>query len=208
MTTLEHQHTRALVDADAAWRRAKPGTGIPFVASTETRARDGLVLRGSGWRTDRYRSNGVILWCHQHDQPPVGRAELARTAGPQLRGVAYFDQDDEFALKVERKYRSGIMNGFSVGWDFVDDQGQPIDWRRARPDVLQHEAFYELNEISAVPVPSDPNALTERTHAGMRALASELHRLFDPAPAVTGIKPTAARDLLAAFDLKGAPHER
>lgn len=201
---MDSQFVRALIDQDSSWRNGKPGSGIPFTASTDGRARDGMRLRSDGWRTGRYEKNSVILWCHAHTQPPIGRAELTRASGNQLRGVAYFDQDDEFAVKVERKYRAGMMNGFSVGWDFVDNQGRPIDWRRMRPESLQREAFYELNEISAVPVPSDADALTTRSIAGLTDLYHDLGRLLNPAPAVTGIEPTAARALLAAFDLKGA----
>lgn len=206
--TADYQWTRAHVDRDSSsWRHDPPGTGIPFVASTSGRARDGLELRASGWRTQRYDANSVLLWCHQHMQPAIGRTEVNQARGDKLRGLAYFDQDDDFALKVERKYRSGVMNGFSVGWDFVDGDGRSIDWRRARPDDLRDKAFYDLTEISSVPVPSDPHALTERSRSGMRSLARDLSRVFgeqDTAPAVSGIDQTAARTFLAAFDSKGA----
>lgn len=212
MTTLaDHQWTRALVDLDAssAWRRDQPGTPIPFVASTSDRARDGLQLRTAGWRTSRYEANGVLLWCHKSDQPPIGRASVSRNAA--LRGLAYFDQEDEFALSVERKYRAGVMNGFSVGWDFTDGDGKPIDWRRMSADRLRDHAFYELNEISAVPVPSDPRALTERSWSGMASLTRDLAAMFgattNPEPAVSGVNSTAARALLDAFDLKGKATE-
>jgi hypothetical protein len=219
---MDTQWSRALVDnRDTSWRTAKPGTPIPFTASTPSRARDGLELRVAGWLTDRYERNGVLLWAHQQAQPPIGRTEVGR--GDSLRGMAYFDQDDEFAVAVERKYRKGIMNGFSVGWDFVDEAGRSIDWRRTHPDELRDHAFYDLAEISAVPVPSDPGALTERAWSGLQALSTELGRAVDrrrtgatrqalsealrrnpdPGPAASGINQAAARDFLAAFTREG-----
>jgi hypothetical protein len=170
----------------SSWRQGKPGTGIPFTASSSGRARDGMTLRPSGWRTQRYETNSVLLWCHAVNQPPIGRVEIRDSRGQTLRGVAYFDQDDEFAVKVERKYRNGMMNGFSVGWDFVDDQGRSVDWRRMHPDTLRDRAFYDLTEISAVPIPSDPNALAERSRAHLRALSHEMVRMYDPVPVDMG----------------------
>lgn len=54
-----------------------------------------------------------------------------------------FDPDDEFARAIERKCRNGFLNTVSVGWDSRGDTN-------------------ELLDISAVPVPGDPDALMER----------------------------------------------
>jgi hypothetical protein len=47
-----------------------------------------------------------------------------------------------------------------VSWDFVDANGRTIlDWHRLSARQLRDECWYDLAEISAVPVPGDPRAL-------------------------------------------------
>lgn len=207
----------------------RPGTPIMYTASTPGVKRDGLDLRAGGWRVDNYLHSPVVLFVHRHDIPPIGRAD-ARVEGGKLRMPVYFDQEDDFARKVESKVRRGFMPGCSVGWDFVNERGMPIDeWWRMTPEYIRDSAFYDLTELSVVPVPADPSALAERQKRGLRHYSRELARLLDdqdrgdiradqlqravaaeltrrginpdPAPAVTGIDQNAARAVLAAFDL-------
>ncbi len=74
-------------------RSDKPGSPIPFVASTEEVARDGMIIESAGWQLNSYRSNNVVLWAHRYDQPPIGRAD-ARVEGQRLMADITFDLDD------------------------------------------------------------------------------------------------------------------
>lgn len=117
---------------------------IRFVASTEGIKRDGRELLAADWRVDSYLRNPVFLWAHSYDQPPIGRAVVSFDGARMLADVE-FDQGDPFAANIERKYRSGFLNAVSVGWnDVKDGEGR---WT------------HELLDISAVPVPADPEAL-------------------------------------------------
>lgn len=145
-----------------AFREGDAGDGpLVFTASTAGVKRDGLDLRASGWRIDSFQRNPVILWAHDRRALPIGRGS-ASVENDRLRIAVEFDQDDEFARQIEGKFRRGFLNGVSVGWRFVDAEGGDLEWWRMTKEELRDEAFYELTELSAVPVPSDPDALAER----------------------------------------------
>lgn len=124
---------------------------IRFIASTEGVKRDGKDLAADGWRTANYQSNPVVLWSHGmiSSIPPIGKAAV-ELRGNELVADVTFDRGDEFAREIERKYRDGYMSAVSVSWDDLDGDSR------------------DLLEISAVPVPADPDALMERQ---ARALA-------------------------------------
>jgi len=139
---------------------AEAGTPLRFVASTEGKKRDGLDLKAEDWRTQNYARNPVVLWAHDYlgTRLPIGRAAVSVKDKTMLADVT-FDQGDEFARQVEDKYRRGFLNAVSVGW------GDNADETR------------DLLDISAVPVPADPNALLLR----QRTALSELSRAIDSA---------------------------
>jgi hypothetical protein len=154
-----------------------PGSPIPFIASTPGVKRDGLDLRASGWRIDTFRRNPVFLWAHGRVDPAIGRVDAS--VGEVLRTNVTFDQDDPFARKIESKYRRGFLSAVSVGWDFVDANGARMDVYRMSLEDVRDKAFYDLTELSGVPVPADPDALVARQRAALRTLGRELVDLFD-----------------------------
>lgn len=176
MTTGTLQYHRGYTDM-ASVEGGKPGDPIDFVASTPGVKRDGLDLRANGWRLDNYHRSPVFQWCHDKTRPPLARVEAR--AEEKLRARTYFDQEDDFARRVESKYRRGFLHAVSVGWDFVDAQGQRINASRLSMADIRDRAFYDLTELSGVPVPADPEALKESTRAGLRSLSRELVDLFD-----------------------------
>lgn len=141
------------------------GKPLPIVAATAGRKADGLNLLMDGVDLERFQSNPVIGYGHSYwgrEGLPKGRAEDTRVDGDQLLMDVLFDQGDEFARDIERKYRGKFMNAFSIGFDVHDiaDDGTVKSW--------------ELFEVSAVPLPMDPNAIVAdgrgRELAVMRAL--------------------------------------
>lgn len=147
---------------------AQAGSPIRFVASTEAIARDGLVIDANAWELDNYRANPVVLWSHDYAgaRPPIGRAVDVFVEGNRLMADIEFDQGDEFARDVERKYREGYLHSVSVGWDTkaVEPSSESgIRGRVTRADLL---------DISAVPVPGDPNATIARQARALAELLS------------------------------------
>ena len=128
------------------------GKPLTIVAATEGRKDDGLNLVMKGAELGRFQANPVVGYGHSYwgrDGLPIGRSDDTRIDGERLLMDVVFDQEDEFARKVERKYRAKMMNAFSIGFSVwgIDDSGTPEGW--------------ELFEVSAVPLPMDPNAVVE-----------------------------------------------
>ena len=153
------QHLRAYAErTDTA---GEAGSPIRFVASTEGVKGDGMNLLASDWSLDRFRSNPLVLWSHDFfgNRPPIGRAS-ASVEGKALMADVTFDQEDEFARTIESKYRRGFLNAVSVSWDVVNERN-------------------ELLEISAVPIPMDPQALMERQKRGLADLSNAITKIID-----------------------------
>lgn len=130
---------------------AKTGP-LRIIAATAGRKGDGLNLTMDGADLGRFQSNPVVGYGHNYwgrDGLPIGRSDETWIDGDRLLMDVSFDQEDEFARTVERKYRGGYLNAFSIGFDVwnIDDAGVPEGW--------------ELFEVSAVPLPMDPNAVVE-----------------------------------------------
>lgn len=133
-------------------------TGV--TGSTAAIDRYGEIIDQESWDLKHYKKNPVILWAHNltfgEDRPPIGRAAKVKVEDGSLMFDIQFDMADPFAADIFRKYKEGFLNAFSVGFiphrvERVDDEKQPN--LRA---VLKDN---ELLELSAVPVPANPEAL-------------------------------------------------
>jgi HK97 family phage prohead protease len=144
-----------------------PGEPIRFVLSTERVARDGHVIAASAWDLTNFRRNNPCLWAHDDTALPIGRwenlaVENMPAGDPALFGDLHFaSQEYEFAATVEKLYHSGALNAVSVRWSprayepLNDGQG---GLRFTDVDLL---------EVSAVPVPADPDALMVAAQRGI-----------------------------------------
>lgn len=179
--------TRADMPTDA-------GTPIRFVASTQGVARDGLEIPVAAWNLDNFRRNPVVLWAHDYSgaRPPIGKADVF-VDGDQLMADVTFDQADEFARSIEAKYRGGFLHSVSVGWD--TQAMEPSDTTNSRGRVTRAD----LLDISAVPVPGDPNALIARQARALAAIAEAVdNSTTEPQPEAAGWSRTAA-DMVALY---------
>ena len=149
-----------------------------FTAATAGTKADGVNLADLPWDFSRGVKGGAgprypFLWVHDlaGDRLPLGVADVATAADElPLRIGVLFDPDDEFAQRVEAKYRSpvGGLEAVSVSWDDVDGDGLPT--RTSGKKAVAHQ----LLEVSAVPVGLDPKALQEGERVAMRALLADL----------------------------------
>jgi len=133
-----------------------PTGPLRFIASTPGVKRDGAAIDQTMWSLEHYRANPIVLWVHDYwgEHLPIGRATVL-VEGEKLIADVEFDQNDDFAKQVESKYRRGYLHAVSVGWDNFEVDGRTM---------------HELLDISAVPVPGDPDALIQRQVRGMRNL--------------------------------------
>ena len=166
-------------------RQANPGDPIRFTASTEGVKRDGLDLRLDGLDITAYLQNPVFLWAHDYAGRtlPIGRTvNLEKRDGALVVDVV-FDQSDDFARRVERKYRDGYLNAVSIGWIITEMERSDEAIVVTRADLL---------DVSAVPVPGDPAALMEREAAALRSWAETVLTEVAPLPDDPTTPPHAA----------------
>lgn len=111
------------------------------------------IIDPNGWQLDNFKRNPVLLWAHDAhftvSVPAIGTIEnLHVDENGRLIGKPVFDTEDEFAMKIYKKMKKGIIRAFSVGF-------LPHEWDG---NVYTRS---ELLEISVVNVPANPNALTQ-----------------------------------------------
>jgi HK97 family phage prohead protease len=208
----------------AAQREGEP---LRVVMATEGRKADGIDLRMSGARLERFRGNPVLGYGHSYwgrTNLPIGRVDpqSIEVDGTKLSGDLDFDQEDEFARTVERKMRDRYINAVSIGFDVVEWESENDNYWRGGVATL-----WDLTELSVVPVGMDEKALVtagrgvwdDTDRAWLRQIVDEFgyDRVAavvlgpktpaglaeppknDPAPSAPGVDQDAARDLLAAF---------
>jgi hypothetical protein len=139
---------------------------IEFVVSNATMDRDGDVVEPSGWRLERYRQNPVILWAHDGRQPPVAKTlGIAVLDGNLVATAQFADRETyEFADTVFRLYEGGFLNAVSAG--FMADAMEPLLDEDGRFTGFRFQS-QELWEFSAVPIPSNPDALVNARSKGI-----------------------------------------
>lgn len=135
------------------------GSPLRVVMASEGRQADGIDLRMSGARLERYRGNPVLGYGHSYwgrANLPIGRVlpESLTIEGTQLSGNLDYDQKDPFAVEVERKMRAGFLNAVSIGFDVTEWENEADSYWRGGVATE-----WELTELSVVPVPMDAAAL-------------------------------------------------
>ena len=153
--------------------RSEPDMGeniVQFIACTEGIKRDGNRVRNDGWSFDNFAKNPQFLWAHDYSSLPIckhGQWKVDKVDGESvLRLWSQFCSEDlyPFADKVRKMYEQGFLRAGSIGWipleyeTIVDKNGYTVGFDFLKNDLL---------EFSAVPVPSDPNALIEAVQRGV-----------------------------------------
>lgn len=141
-----------------------------FVGSDETPDRDGDIIEVNGWDLKNYKNNPVFLWAHDYRFPPIGRSRKTWKEDGTLKFEIEFPPEGifPFADLIYNMYKLKFMTATSVGFKPIkyerrDDEAVADleEWRRGVRFKKQ-----ELLELSAVPVPSNPNALLQAKSAG------------------------------------------
>lgn len=143
---------------------------MEFVASTPDVDRDGDTIDVAGWELDNFLKAGSFLWAHNSTLPGLAEVITAYKMGNELRVRVRFTGPDMphpmgygFGHTVWRMYQEKVIKGVSVGflpkeWTYNEERGGwlPTDFKRQ-----------ELLELSAVPVPSNPNAIEAAKSKGI-----------------------------------------
>lgn len=132
-----------------------PSRTLEVVISTSTRDRQGDVIESAGLDFTNFLRNPVVLWAHDQERPPVARVLGVQRTGDEVRARVEF-ADTPFAKEVFSLYSAGFLRAWSIGF-------LPVRWRQL--PVSQGGGRYvesaEVVELSAVPVPANPEALTK-----------------------------------------------
>jgi HK97 family phage prohead protease len=142
---------------------------LEFTGSTEDVDRMGDIIIASGWQLKDYKKNPVFLWAHQYDTPPVGKAVKVWVDDDRLKFHIQFAEKDEyeFADTIYKLYKGGYLRATSVG--FMPIESEPIEVKDE--DTAYHTPTrylkQDLLELSACPVPANPNALAEAKTKGL-----------------------------------------
>jgi len=142
--------------------------------------RMGDTIDPNGWDLSDFLQNPVALWAHDSTQPTIGKASNVGVESARLMGDIEFAPFETYAFAdtIYRLYEGGFLNAVSVGflpieYSYVEDdpdRGWGIDFKRQ-----------QLLEISACPIPANPNALGAARAKGIdsRPLAIWAEKLLD-----------------------------
>jgi HK97 family phage prohead protease len=177
---------------------------VQFVISTGSIDREGDTIALAGWDLTAFMKNPVVLWGHNAQELPIGRASAIGIEGGELRAVVEFVPRDmpvvgEKAEAVLRMCRDGFLSATSVGFrptkfEVAEDRMTDDDWW-PKLDFLQQE----LLEFSIVSIPANPEALIDPNEraAVHLDLTADLAAVA-AAAAVTAERSARRRLLLAA----------
>lgn len=127
------------------------------IASTGAIDRDQEVIDPDGWDLKNFLKNPVILWAHNSRELPIGVATKVYVENKKLIVEGKFAPADAnpLAEQVKKLYDEKIIKTVSVGFiglEFETKKQDNLDifvWTKA-----------ELLELSFVPVPANPEALS------------------------------------------------
>lgn len=149
--------------AAPASRDDADGERLLVTISTNTRDRHGDILEPGGARIASFLKNPVVLWAHDYRALPIGRVTALTREGNALKAEILF-AGTPFAQEACRLYSEKFLNAWSVGflpleWEVIEDaEGRFAGY---------HVRSWELVELSAVPVPANPDALTDAVAKGL-----------------------------------------
>jgi HK97 family phage prohead protease len=170
---------------------------LDFVASDATLDRAREIISPDGWRLENFRRNPVFQNAHHYDNIlfTLGRATEVDVRGGRLwLRVQFAAHINPLARMAYELYRGGFLRAVSVG--FI-----PLRWENGNERTPWRRRFLEqeLIEVSAVPVPANPNALALAAKAGaitfadVRALHELLEMTLRELPAALPATPAWAR---------------
>lgn len=129
-----------------------------FVLSDESLNSQGFRVLTGGIDLSQFEKNPVMLYSHDADMLPIGRWENVRVEGERLLADAVFDQEDEFAKKVESKVEQGIVKCCSIGFRALEFSDDPVQLLPGQQYMTVTKAL--LLECSICAIGANRNAMS------------------------------------------------
>jgi hypothetical protein len=144
---------------------------IDFVASTEAVDRYHDILRVRGFQTENYLKNPVFLWAHKSSEPPIGKTIKLWTeslpAPALIQRVQFCDKATyDFADMIFNLYKSKFLNAVSVGFIPLSAPTPILDADGRSTGGYEFTSM-ELLELSAVPLPANPECVSRAIDSGI-----------------------------------------
>lgn len=140
--------------------------------SVEIEDRDGDIIRVAGIDTAAFERNPVVLFSHDHNALPIGRATSLRRSGNALVAEWEWAQSPR-AQEIREAWETGFISGTSIG--FIPLQSTPRGKGQGR--IIERS---ELLEFSVVSIPANAAALAASVRANAAAKAAR-----EAAPAIS-----------------------
>jgi HK97 family phage prohead protease len=149
---------------------------LEFIGSTAGVDRYGDIIEVAGWDLANYKNNPIFLWAHNSSLPPLGRAVSVKKTEEALVFQVKFAAREEYGGEwpamapspetIYNLYLNGYLRATSVGFSYIEreplidpkNDGRQTGWRFLKQ---------ELYELSAVPVPANPEALMLAVQKGI-----------------------------------------
>lgn len=136
---------------------------VEVIMTTISVDRDGDIVETKGLDTKEFEENPVVLWAHNSSIPPIGKILELRKESDHMRGIVKFAKT-AMAEEIFQLYVGGFLKTWSIGFgiddlDFIEEDGGSVTGYHIRKS--------RLYELSAVPVPANPEALV-RACKGMK----------------------------------------
>jgi len=151
---------------------------VSAVVSTETKDRDGDIIRVAGWDLKAFLQHPVLLSSHDYRslRSVIGEWESMEVKGKRLVGTARYyigtgkNDEADWGFELAKLGRAA----FSVGFIPDMEKAEPIDGEAEgflRPMEFNGQ---ELLEVSHVSIPSNPDALQRMKGAGLDPAIAEV----------------------------------
>jgi uncharacterized protein len=128
-------------------------TAVAYVSTFEWDRTDEKFAKGA-WNLANFKKNPVVMWAHDYQRPPIGKAIRIEEDQNGLFSEMQFSGDD-FSMQIFELFKGGFLSSFSVGFNPKNYIVEPID--AERKGIVYTDA--ELLEYSAVPIPANPGAI-------------------------------------------------
>ncbi len=153
--------------------------------STDAIDRDMEVVMPKGVDLAQFRENPVVLWAHDYKQPPIGRCQWIKLSKDRRRLIAKTEfNHTPLGEMTYNLYRDGYLKAFSIGFLVKAASPPSIKEMEERPELEQCWAIIResvMLEYSAVPIPSNPEALAIAVSKGM-AVPGEIRKTLLSVP--------------------------
>ena len=137
--------------------------------STADVDRDNEILLPRGVDLTYYKQNPQVLWAHQYNVPPIGRAVWVKKKPEGLLAKTIY-ATTELATEIWELVKGGFLPARSVGFIPIESHEPDEKELRKYPDRTGARRVidkWELLEYSVVPVPSNRQALQTAMAKGL-----------------------------------------